>query len=583
MPADVRERERAGLEQEAAVEAGTVHRRRQRGHGAQARAHQAAPFRRADQRQLALELRDELVRQVAGVRLGRPVLLHPVGRVHERRDHPGDLEPVDEVVQHGLQPGVAHVVAAVVHQEKRVAPRLAEACRPVDRDLPGAAERGAAEDPVLQRALGRGRVGLRPRRYLVAPPVRHGVGAEGVAGQVRVQGILDPLHLAAARDLELVFDAGALGELQHVVPEIAAAHARERHGARQPEDPVPQAHVVRLATEDERDPVALHQRETRARRGSASTSSVEAAPRRASASIARPERSAPAASSVVPWFGCPPHAAVLHGSTRPDGARRPTPWDRHPSDHSRRTPGVEEHADVRLEAPREAGHAPRVVQAEPLRGAGERHHAGDQPEADLAHLRVSGPPRGRVVEEHHALRQRHRAAGARHHGLATQQPVHAEEAKAVEERGDVATLDHDHARSLQGATEPVALASHGAAHERIVAPVEGVAQRAQPIGVMPVEGAHGLQGGLALRLEHGLVSRQGLQVDPRVHRPREAHVVRPSQEAHRVLQRMMSLGEIGIVAPHALRAAPQTQVEGAAGPGRHARGRRPPPTPAIRR
>jgi len=42
-----------------------------------------------------------------------------VARLRERHDQLGNLEPMDEVVEHGLQRRVLHEVGAVVHHEQR--------------------------------------------------------------------------------------------------------------------------------------------------------------------------------------------------------------------------------------------------------------------------------------------------------------------------------------------------------------------------------------------------------------------------------------------------------------------------------
>ena len=106
--------------------------------------------------------------------------------VREGDDQGGDLEAVDEVVEDGLQAGVAHVVAAVVDDEEGVAAGLAESRGQVDRHPAGAAEVGLREQHLLDRALAGVGVGLGPVGARVALAVGHGVGAEGVVGEVGV-------------------------------------------------------------------------------------------------------------------------------------------------------------------------------------------------------------------------------------------------------------------------------------------------------------------------------------------------------------------------------------------------------------
>src|SRR6266849_9643769 len=100
--ADVGEDERAGLQQQRPVGLRVAVGGRQRGDGAEARAHQAPRGRRARQRQFGLEPRQQLGRQVTGVRRRVGVLGQPVARVDERGHDIGDVEPVDVVVQHCL-------------------------------------------------------------------------------------------------------------------------------------------------------------------------------------------------------------------------------------------------------------------------------------------------------------------------------------------------------------------------------------------------------------------------------------------------------------------------------------------------
>src|SRR5215468_6685441 len=81
--ADVGEHERAGLQQQRAVDARIAVGGRERGDGAEARAHQAPGGRRARERELGLEMRHKLGRQVAGVGGRVRVLGQAVARVDE--------------------------------------------------------------------------------------------------------------------------------------------------------------------------------------------------------------------------------------------------------------------------------------------------------------------------------------------------------------------------------------------------------------------------------------------------------------------------------------------------------------------
>ena len=79
--------------------------------------------------------------------------------------------------------------------------------------------------------------------------------------EVRVQRVVDPLALPAARHLQLVLDPGARGQLEHGVPQVGAVQPAQRQVIGQAEDPVDQEHLVRLAPVQERAPGALDDRD----------------------------------------------------------------------------------------------------------------------------------------------------------------------------------------------------------------------------------------------------------------------------------------------------------------------------------
>ena len=114
MFADVGEGEGTGLEEEASEHPGIPDRRGKGRHRSQAGAHEAPTVGGAQEREFPLQLGHQLLRQVSGVGLVGPVLFHPVRRVHEGRHHPRDLQPVDQVVEHRLEPCVLDVVPPVV-------------------------------------------------------------------------------------------------------------------------------------------------------------------------------------------------------------------------------------------------------------------------------------------------------------------------------------------------------------------------------------------------------------------------------------------------------------------------------------
>src|SRR5690606_40682251 len=101
---------------------------------------------------------------------------------------------------------------------------------------PGVAERLAAH---RQRLGGAGpglETGPDPGRDLVAGPLQDRIGAEGIAGQVGVERVADPLVAIAAADLELVFDPRARRDLDVEVPDVGAGDPRERLRGLEPED-----------------------------------------------------------------------------------------------------------------------------------------------------------------------------------------------------------------------------------------------------------------------------------------------------------------------------------------------------------
>ena len=79
-----------------------------------------------------------------GVPLVVRVLVEPLLRVLEDDDHLGDLEPVDEVVEHGLDAREVEEVTTVVDHQQRVASGVAVPRRQVQADVsdpsPGATD-----------------------------------------------------------------------------------------------------------------------------------------------------------------------------------------------------------------------------------------------------------------------------------------------------------------------------------------------------------------------------------------------------------------------------------------------------------
>jgi hypothetical protein len=75
-----------------------------------------------------------------------------------------------------------------------------------------------------------------------------------------VQRVIDALALLAARDLKLVLDPRAVGQLQDDVPQVGAAQPPQRHALGQPKDLVHQVDLAGLAPVEEGAPGALDNR-----------------------------------------------------------------------------------------------------------------------------------------------------------------------------------------------------------------------------------------------------------------------------------------------------------------------------------
>ena len=180
------------------------------------------------------------------------VLGQPVARVGERGDDLGDVEPVDEVIKHGLGRRVRQVVAAVVHDQQRVTGGAAEPGRQVERHRAVAAQRPARHHRLDQRPGPRFRVGPRPVRYLVPVGVADRGTADRAVREPGVQRVVDPFAVAAARHLQLVLHPRALGQLEDGVPQVGAVQPAQPQVVGQPEDPVDEEHLVGLAPVQER-------------------------------------------------------------------------------------------------------------------------------------------------------------------------------------------------------------------------------------------------------------------------------------------------------------------------------------------
>ena len=260
--ADVRERERAGLQHEPSEPTGMAPCGVQRGHGAEARAHQAARRRARVQRERMPQPFRQLDGDEARVRIVASVLLEAVRRLRQRRDQRRNLEPVDQVVEHRLQVCVAQVVVAVVDDQQRIAPVAAEAGRHIDGDVAIVAERRARHRDLVDDARARRRVRDRPLRPHVAHALRDGIGAERIGRLHRVERIEDPLLLAVPHDLELVLDARVFRQLDPEHPQVPVANPLERLARRQAVDPAAQVHLVRGAVVDERHAAGIDDRRT---------------------------------------------------------------------------------------------------------------------------------------------------------------------------------------------------------------------------------------------------------------------------------------------------------------------------------
>ena len=158
-------------------------------------------------RELVPHLEAELPRDVAGVAGRVRVLGQPIVRVHERDHDLRHVEPVDQVVQHRLHRGIPEVVGAVVHHQQGVALRAVEARRQVEVHRLVPAQRLAPQDLLDHLARPRLRVGPHPVRHLVADGRADRARPHGAVGDPGVEGVVEPLVVLAAAQLELVLHA----------------------------------------------------------------------------------------------------------------------------------------------------------------------------------------------------------------------------------------------------------------------------------------------------------------------------------------------------------------------------------------
>ena len=94
---------------------------------------------------------------------------------------------------------------------------------------------------------------MNPRRDVVAGAVGDRVGAEGVAGEIPIQRILDPLASPVANDLKLVLHAGSGRDLEREVPDVRGLHSGELLGGLQAKNPVFEVDGVGRAAPNKRD------------------------------------------------------------------------------------------------------------------------------------------------------------------------------------------------------------------------------------------------------------------------------------------------------------------------------------------
>jgi hypothetical protein len=166
--ADVGKDERAGLQQQRSVVTRIPVGGRQGRDRAEARAHQTARRRGRGQRELFLKPRHQLGGQVTGVGRRVRVLGQPLAGIAERHDRLGDIEAVDEVIEHRVRRCVLQVIAAVVDDQQRVARRAPEPGRKIERHLGVAAQRSAWHRELDQRAMPGLRIRSRPVGHLVS-------------------------------------------------------------------------------------------------------------------------------------------------------------------------------------------------------------------------------------------------------------------------------------------------------------------------------------------------------------------------------------------------------------------------------
>ena len=83
------------------------------------------------------------------------------------------------------------------------------------------------------------------------------VGAEGIDGGAGVARIADPLVVAAADDVNFVFNARTARQCEAAMPKIGALNAQEGHIRLERVDEVTQPQCIRAAAPDERRQIAL--------------------------------------------------------------------------------------------------------------------------------------------------------------------------------------------------------------------------------------------------------------------------------------------------------------------------------------
>ena len=126
---DVGEGKRAGLQQQATVEARVTPSASERGNAAEAGAHQATGRGLAAHRVVVLDLRHELLGQELSVRRIVRILRESIAGTRQGDDHRRHFETMNQVVEHDLEIGEAQVVVTVVHHQQRVTSAAAKPCR----------------------------------------------------------------------------------------------------------------------------------------------------------------------------------------------------------------------------------------------------------------------------------------------------------------------------------------------------------------------------------------------------------------------------------------------------------------------